>query len=139
MTEEPTENELVHDSDDSVLMLYDGDCGFCTYWAKRWKQKVGPSLEIAPLQDAERRPERLSLTSLEEQLHTVESDGTIRRGAEAVFSALSSRPGFALGWWCYRYLPGFRWISEFAYRLVANHRMQVSRWTRWMRRKDVGS
>ncbi len=121
----------------SALMIYDGDCGFCTYWARRWRQKIGDELEIAPLQDEPDRGTELARRDLEEAVHLVESDGTIYRGAAAVFRALSRRRRYAWGWWLYRHLPGFRTISEWVYRWVANHRMEVSRWTRWMRRDQL--
>lgn len=121
----------------TALMIYDGECGFCTYWARRWRQKVGPSLEITPLQNEATRPEGYTQQTLEEAVHLVSTDGEIYRGAEAVFHAFAMRRGRGLGLWLYRYLPGFRPISELFYRWVANHRMFVSRWTRWMRRDDV--
>lgn len=118
-------------------MIYDGDCGFCTYWARRWRQKIGPRLEITPLQNDARRPRDLPVRQLEEAVHLVEPDGTTYRGAAAVFRAMAMRPAYAVLWWLYRYLPGFRPISEWVYRWVADHRTFVSRWTRWMRRDDV--
>lgn len=117
-------------------MIYDGDCGFCTYWVRRWRRKIGSLLEITPLQDDAARPEDLPVHELEEAVHLVDPDGRVFRGAEAVFRALALRRRYALGWWLYRWMPGFRWISEWSYRWVANHRMAVSRWTRWLRRDD---
>lgn len=116
-----------------ALMLYDGDCGFCTYWAKRWDKKFGPALRIAPLQSTEERPAQLTRLELEEALHVVGPDGEIYRGAAAVFRAAALCGRYRLGWWLYRRLPGFRPVSEWVYRWVANHRALVSRWTRWMR------
>ncbi len=121
----------------SALMIYDGDCGFCTYWARRWRTKIGPQLEIVPLQDEEKRPDMLTTTELEEAVHLLGPDDDVYRGAEAVFRALALRRRYSPGLWMYRHLPGFRWISECVYRWVAKHRMFVSRWTRWMRRDNA--
>ena len=115
------------------LMIYDGDCAFCTYWAHRWAEKLTPLLDIVALQDEAGRPGQLARRDLEEQLHLVDSDGEVYQGAAAVFRALALRRRYAAGWWLYRHLPGFRPISEWVYRWVANNRQKVSRWTRWMR------
>ncbi len=125
--------------EETALMIYDGECGFCTYWARRWRQKIGPMLEITPLQDEATRPDGLSKQTLEEAVHVVDTDGEIYRGAEAVFLALAMGRRRGLGLWLYRHLPGFRPLAELGYRWVADHRMFVSRWTRWMRRDDIMS
>lgn len=119
---------------DTALMIYDGDCGFCTYWAHRWSEKIGLALEITPLQDEENRPGELATAELEEAVHLVDSDGAVYRGAEAVFRAMALRRRYRVGLWLYRRIPGFRWLSELLYRWVANHRAFVSRWTGWLRR-----
>lgn len=117
------------------LMIYDGDCGFCTYWAHRWAEKLSPHLHIVALQDKTGRPAQLAVRDLEEEIHLVDSRGDVFRGAAAVFRALALRRRYSLGWWCYRFVPGFRPITEWVYRWVADNRQKVSRWTRWMRRK----
>jgi predicted DCC family thiol-disulfide oxidoreductase YuxK len=119
------------------VLVYDGDCGFCTYWARRWQQKAKDSFAIVPLQDEEGRPGGLNTAELEEAVHLVEPDGTIRRGADAVFEVMASLRLYRVGRWAYQKIPPFRWVSDWLYRWVANHRVLVSRWTRWMRRRET--
>ncbi len=121
-------------ADGTMLMLYDGDCGFCTDVAKRWKRKAGPVLRIAPYQDETARPAGLPIPHLEHEVHLIDTDGRVYRGAAAVFRAMATHRGYAVLWWLYRYIPGFSTVSEWVYRWVANNRILVSRLTRWLRR-----
>ena len=43
---------------------------------------------------------------------------------------LARAPGKASGLWLYRHLPGFAWLSETVYTLVAHHREAAYRWSR---------
>ncbi len=119
------------------VLVYDGDCGFCTYWARRWQQKAQGRIAIVPLQDREGRPPGLATAELEEAVHLVEPDGTIRRGAAAIFEVMGTLRPYRLARWAYRWIPPFRWFSNWLYRWVANHRAFVSRRTRWMRRREL--
>jgi hypothetical protein len=49
-------------------------------------------------------------------------DGQLIWGARAVYTTLTFAPGMAWLLWLYDHLPGFAWLSEVAYRLVAAHR-----------------
>ena len=31
-------------------LIYDGDCGFCFYWARYWQKLTGDSVEYRPYQ-----------------------------------------------------------------------------------------
>lgn len=135
----PSETPEPGDGPSRALMIYDGDCGFCTYWARRWRHKLEPALDIAPLQDRRRVPSDLPARRLEEAVHLVDPDGRVFTGAAAVFKALALDRRYAPLWWLYRKLPGFRPVSERVYRWVADHRGLVSRWTRWMRRRTPPS
>ncbi|RAL23571.1 hypothetical protein DL240_05275 [Lujinxingia litoralis] len=115
-------------------LLYDATCEFCTYWARRWAQNIGASLALEALQHREGRYLELSQQELENAVHLVDSQGRVWRGAAAVFRAAALRRRYAIFWWGYRRVPGARWLSEWIYAWVANHRMTVSRLTRWMRR-----
>ncbi|RDV39251.1 DUF393 domain-containing protein [Bradymonadaceae bacterium TMQ3] len=125
----------VEDAPEKATLLYDAECGFCTYWARRWAMKIGDALQIVALQRRGGRFEAIAQRDLLEAIHFVDVEGRIWRGAAAVYKAAALRPRYRLPWWMYRYVPGFRPLSEWGYRLVANNRLTVSRLTRWMRRE----
>ena len=104
-------------------MFYDGDCGFCRCWLAWARTRLGDRLEYIPLQDPQvpARFPNLSRDRLKASVHLVEPDGTVFRGARAVFGALDQ------GWssWplrAYRRIPGVAPLSELGYRTVAGHR-----------------
>ena len=33
------------------LLVYDGDCGFCGYWARYWQKLTGDRVEYRPYQE----------------------------------------------------------------------------------------
>jgi len=114
------------------LMLFDGDCNFCTLWIRRWQQATGDRVEYLPFQNprvVEQFPQ-LSREKLETAVHLVEPDGSVLFGAEAVFAALAHHPnrGRWLRW--YRESTGFAHFTERAYRFVAEHRPLFSWFTR---------
>jgi predicted DCC family thiol-disulfide oxidoreductase YuxK len=119
------------------LLVYDGTCGFCKRWIARWREAVGDRAEFAASQEAGARVPRIEPSAFAEAVHLVEPDGTISRGAEAVFRLLALRPGRGLGLFAYRSLPGFRPVSEACYRLVAGHRPFFDRATTWLWGFDV--
>ncbi len=115
------------------LMIFDGDCNFCTLWIRRWQQATGEAVEYLPFQDpsvAAQFPE-LPRERCETAVHLVEPDGAVYSGAEAVFRALAHNPSRQrlLGW--YQRSPAFARFTEGSYRFVAEHRPLFSRLTRW--------
>lgn len=106
------------------LLIFDGDCHFCSLWVARWQQSTGERVDYLPLQEprvAAQFPE-LSREQLERAVHLVLPEGTIVSGAEAVLRALAAGPhgGWLLDW--YEHSPIFARASEGLYRFVAGHR-----------------
>jgi lipase maturation factor 1 len=116
------------------LMIFDGDCGFCRIWIRRWQHITGDRLDYLPFQDssiAARFPE-ITRAQLETAVHFIQPDGTVYSGAEAAFRALALNPQehWLLDW--YIHSPIFSRTSERAYRFVADHRTFFSAVTRWL-------
>jgi predicted DCC family thiol-disulfide oxidoreductase YuxK len=114
------------------LMVFDGDCHFCTLWIRRWQQVTGDRVEYLPLQDArvaEQFPE-IPRAQFETAVHLIAPGGGVCFGAEAVFRALATDPakGRLLRW--YLRSTWFAALTEGAYRLVAEHRPLFSWLTR---------
>jgi lipase maturation factor 1 len=104
------------------VVLYDGECAFCTAWARHWQARLGPRIDFLPAARAAEIPFVPPDLDLESALHFVSPDGTIHRGAQAVLAvwAASGQRRFRLA--LARHLPGFTWAAEAVYRFVAAHR-----------------
>jgi predicted DCC family thiol-disulfide oxidoreductase YuxK len=110
------------------VVLYDGECGFCKWLLAgflRWDRGgrlVPMALQCAQadalLGDLERE-QRLA------SWHLVSPAGERRSGAAALPALLRLLPAGALPAAAFALLPG---VSDRAYRWVASHRTQISRW-----------
>jgi predicted DCC family thiol-disulfide oxidoreductase YuxK len=114
------------------LMIFDGDCDFCTRWIRRWQKATGNSVDYLPFQDprvAKQFPE-LGKEELATSVHLVECNGDVFFGAEAALRALATntRKQRLLRW--YQRFPIFARFAECAYRFVAKHRGLLSQMTR---------
>jgi predicted DCC family thiol-disulfide oxidoreductase YuxK len=115
------------------LMVFDGDCNFCTLWIRRWQQMTGEAVDYRPSQDpqvAAQFPE-ISPQQFKTSVQLIETDGAVYSGAEAVFRTLAYNP---YGRWPLDWYESFRPLAdltEWAYRLVAENRTFFSRLTRW--------
>ena len=106
------------------VLIYDGDCDFCSLWIRRWRQVIGDRLDYLPFQHAGVAacfPE-VPHGRFEAAVQLIETDGHVYGGAEAVFRALAHRPrGRRLLRW-YQRSSVFACASEWAYRVIAGHR-----------------
>ncbi len=115
------------------LLVFDGDCNFCTLWVRRWQQKTGDRVDYLPSQDpgiAAQFPE-IPRRHFETAVQLIETDGTVYSGAEAVFRTMAYSPHQR---WPLRFYQGAPFVAKFtewAYRMVAENRTFFSRLTRW--------
>ena len=112
------------------LLAYDGDCGFCAYWVRYWQRMTGERIRYAPYQEIAADYPDVPLEEFARAIQLFEPDGAHYSGAGAAFRVLARAPGKASGLWLYRHLPGFAWLSETVYTLVAHHREAAYRWSR---------
>jgi predicted DCC family thiol-disulfide oxidoreductase YuxK len=112
------------------LIVFDGDCGFCRFWISRWQSIADDRLDYAPYQEVASRFPEIPVEDFRRAVQLVLPDGSVRGGAAAVVRALAEVP--RRGHWLalYRRVPGFGAVTEFAYRLIADHRGAASRVTR---------
>lgn len=119
---------MPNDGEPLGWVLYDGACGFCTWWIPFWRatiQRAG--YDIAPLQapwvrDRTQLPE----ASVDRDILLLMRDGTLIHGADAYIFGMrhvwwSSPVGFLLG------LPGFRQLTWMFYRWFNRNRFFVSK------------
>ncbi|HTV76122.1 MAG TPA: DCC1-like thiol-disulfide oxidoreductase family protein, partial [Candidatus Baltobacteraceae bacterium] len=121
------------------LLVFDGDCNFCTLWIRRWRQITGEAVDYLPAQDpqvVQRFPE-IPREQFQKSVQLIEPDGTVFSGAEAVFRALAKNPKWQWPLGIYDRSPAFAKITERSYEFVAGHRTVFSRLTRWLWGKHV--
>jgi predicted DCC family thiol-disulfide oxidoreductase YuxK len=106
------------------ILLYDGDCAFCT-WCARLLARIGPDAEIVAWQLTDLAELGVAEEQATEAVQWVEIDGTIRSGHEAIAAILGTAG------WTWRTigrtirLPGISWLAAKGYRLVADNRYRL--------------
>ena len=99
------------------ILIYDGDCGFCVYWARYWQSLTGDRVTYAPYQQVAAQYPQIPLAAFQRAVQYIAPDGKIASGAEAVFLTLSHASGKGLWLTLYRHLPGFAGFAELMYLL----------------------
>ena len=117
----------MHPQSSKPLLVYDNGCDFCRYWITQWQHVTGDRIDYAPFQEVAAEFPEIPISDFESSVQLILQNGTVLSGAEAVFRALNN----GLFPWCYYHLPGFASVSEWVYRLVAQHRPFFSTLTRW--------
>ena len=115
------------------LLVFDGDCNFCTWWVRRWQQMTGDRVDYLPAQDqriAAQFPE-IPRQQFDAAVQLVETDGSVYSGAEAVFRILAHHPNHQWLLRIYEKSKTFASLTEWVYRLVSENRTFFSLLTRW--------
>ena len=106
------------------MLVYDGDCGFCTTCA-RLLERIGPDAEIVAWQLTDLAELGITEEQAADAVQWVRTDGAVRSGHEAIADVLGSAGrvwriiGRAL------LLPGISWLAARAYRLIADNRYRL--------------
>jgi predicted DCC family thiol-disulfide oxidoreductase YuxK len=104
------------------LLIFDGDCGFCRYWADYWRKLTGDRVHYRPYQLVGEQFPEITPAEFQRAVQYIPTAGPRASGAEASFLALSHANGKRLWLALYRSVPGFAGISEMAYAFIAAHR-----------------
>lgn len=113
--------------DKTATMLYDGDCGFCMRFIKRWQKSTGDKIRYEPYQEALPKFPQVTEKACQDAVQLILPDGSVLSGAHAVFAALGLAGRLKVLHWLYEYLPLFGRISELIYQWIAHHRLSLSR------------
>jgi predicted DCC family thiol-disulfide oxidoreductase YuxK len=81
------------------VLVFDGDCGFCRHWVKRWRRRTGETIDYLPAQDAAVGPRfpEIPAAAYATSVQLIETDGQVYDGAEAVLRTLA-HGSRGLGW-----------------------------------------
>ena len=101
------------------LLIYDGDCGFCFYWARYWQKLTGDRVDSRPYQQVAAQYPEISEAEFQRAVQHIAADGRRASAAEASFLTLSHAPGKRFWLKLYRHVPGFAPVSEWAYAFIA--------------------
>jgi predicted DCC family thiol-disulfide oxidoreductase YuxK len=104
------------------LLVYDGDCAFCGYWARYWSRLTGDSVCYRPYQEVAAQYPEIPLADFQRAVQFIAPDGQRASAAEASFLTLQHARGKGIWLALYRRLPGFAAVAELAYAFMAAHR-----------------
>ncbi|HWA54274.1 MAG TPA: DCC1-like thiol-disulfide oxidoreductase family protein [Solirubrobacterales bacterium] len=108
-----------------AVLLYDGDCSFCTSCARLIERRIRPEAVIVPSQLADLDELGVTEEQASEALQWVGPDGTVRSGHEAVAEMLGTAgPAWRL-FARLLLLPGASRLAAAAYALVAANRRHL--------------
>jgi predicted DCC family thiol-disulfide oxidoreductase YuxK len=106
------------------VLLYDGDCAFCSSCA-RVLQRIAPNAEIVAWQLTDLVALGVSERQANEAVQWVQLDRTVSSGHEAIAAMLiAAGPIWRLAGHLLL-LPGISWIAAKVYRLVAENRHRL--------------
>jgi predicted DCC family thiol-disulfide oxidoreductase YuxK len=107
------------------VLVYDGDCAFCTSSVRFAERHLRLNCEVTPWQFADLGALGVTRERAEYELLWVAPDGAVRGGAQAVAKLLL---GAGRGWavaGALLALPPLRWLAHGVYRLIANNREKM--------------
>ena len=106
------------------VLLYDGDCAFCTNCA-HLLERMRPDAEIVPWQFSNLADLGVTEEQAVDAVQWVETDGTVRSGHEAIAAVLKTAgPVWRIAGRVLL-LPGISWIAAKVYVLVARNRYRL--------------
>ncbi len=104
------------------VLVYDGDCQFCGYWARYWQTLTGDSVDYRTYQEVAPQYPAIPIADFQRAVQYIAPNGQVARAAEASYLTLSHARGKEFWLALYRKLPGFAAVAELAYAFIAAHR-----------------
>ncbi|MFJ6851408.1 thiol-disulfide oxidoreductase DCC family protein [Streptomyces sp. NPDC091271] len=104
------------------VLVYDGDCAFCTTSVNYLMRRLRPKCAVTPWQFTDLDALGTTRRRAQHELLYASPTGTVYGGAQAVAKLLLCAGGF----WAWPggllTLPPVRWVAHGIYRLIATHR-----------------
>jgi predicted DCC family thiol-disulfide oxidoreductase YuxK len=108
-------------------LLFDGNCGFCRRWVRKWHCVTGERVRFLPYQEAISQYPQVTAQQCAEAVQLILPEGTVFAGAHAVFKALELSGRYRSLLRMYEKLPLCATLAEWLYQLVARNRMLFSK------------
>jgi predicted DCC family thiol-disulfide oxidoreductase YuxK len=107
------------------ILVFDGDCGFCSTSVRFIERRIPTRAEIKPFQHTDLAALGTTAERAAREVLWVAQDGGVFGGAQAVARLLID----ADGWWRplgeLARVPPFRWAASGGYRLVSRYRHRL--------------
>lgn len=110
---------------DRPVLVYDGDCGFCTSSVRFAERRIPTAAEIVAFQFADLESLGTTVERASYEIVWVDRDGRVFGGAQGAAKLLLEAGGL---WWplgAIARIPPFRWAAHGLYRLIANNRHRM--------------
>ncbi len=107
------------------VLLFDGDCGFCSTSARFIVRRIKPRVGVVAYQHADLAAYGLTPKVAAHAIQFVDADGQVSAAGAAIAIMLrhAGQPWRAIA--TVLALPGISWLVELVYRFVARHRYQL--------------
>jgi predicted DCC family thiol-disulfide oxidoreductase YuxK len=116
------------DPDSRPVLVFDGDCGFCTrsaQWVSRGWHGRARAVPWQSLGEKGLAEVNLTVEQVQSSAWWVEEPNRPVGGYRAIGESLRACRGFRRGFGAAILAPPLRWIGPFTYRLVARHRYRL--------------
>ncbi len=108
-----------------LVLLYDGDCAFCTTCAQLVETRIRPAADVVAWQFADLAALGVTAEQATDAVQWVAVDGTVSSGHEAIAAMLGTSSPISRLAGRLLVLPGISWIAAKVYALVATHRHRL--------------
>lgn len=107
------------------MLIFDGDCGFCTQCANWIRKRLPEHFRVVAWQDVELSVLGLSEAEVSTAVYWIDDAGQHHRGSVGVARCLTAmgKPWSMLG--MALRVPPVSWVARGGYRLVANNRHRL--------------
>lgn len=107
------------------VLLYDGDCAFCTSCARLIERRVRPRADVVPWQFADLEALGVSAEQATAAVQWIDPEGGVRSGHRAIAATLGAGAPLWRAFGRLLVLPGIGWVAARAYELVAANRYRL--------------
>ena len=104
------------------VLLFDGDCGFCKRWIKKWENITGDSVLYLPYQNNLQDFPQVKESDCKTAVQYISPSGNVYSAGEAVLKTLSTSNKYAILYKAYQQSYLVEWIIEAGYAFIARNR-----------------